>query len=77
LLLTLPALPAACHRHAELGTPELADLRKATRTDGAGISRAESALGSLTPPERRSRYVMIAGRGRPAISADMDADPVV
>jgi len=44
LLLTLPALPPACDRHAELRTPELADLREATRTDGAGISRAESAI---------------------------------
>jgi len=35
------------HRHAELRTPELTDLREATRTDGAGISRAESAIRSL------------------------------
>jgi hypothetical protein len=44
LLLTLPALPPACDRHAELRTPELADLHEAARTDGAGISRAESAI---------------------------------
>jgi hypothetical protein len=44
LLLTLPALPAAYDRHAELRTPQLADLREFTRTDGAGISRAESAI---------------------------------
>ena len=41
-------LPSAFDRYAELRTPELADLREATRTDGAGISHAESALGSLT-----------------------------
>ena len=40
----LPALPAAYDRHAEPRTPERADLREATRTDGAGISRAESAI---------------------------------
>ena len=40
----LPALPAECDRHAELRTPELADLREATRTDGASISHAESAV---------------------------------
>jgi hypothetical protein len=43
LLLTPPALPAACDCHAELRTPELADLRETTRTDDAGISGAESA----------------------------------
>ena len=46
VLLRLPALPAACDRHAEPRTPERADLREATRTDGAGISRAESAIRS-------------------------------
>jgi hypothetical protein len=46
LLLTLPALPPECDRHAELRTPELANLREAARTDGAGISRAES-VGAL------------------------------
>jgi hypothetical protein len=36
---------ATCtHRQAELRTPELVDLRGATRTDGAGIGRAESAI---------------------------------
>jgi hypothetical protein len=49
LLLTLPALPAEFDRHAELRTPELADLREATPTDGAGISRAESAFWSVSP----------------------------
>jgi predicted ATPase/transcriptional regulator with XRE-family HTH domain len=39
----LPALPAAYDRHAEPRTPERADLREASRMDGAGISRAESA----------------------------------
>jgi hypothetical protein len=34
---------ASCNRYAELMTPELVDLREASRTDGAGISRAESA----------------------------------
>jgi hypothetical protein len=47
LLLTPPALPAARDRDAELRTPELVDLREASRTDGASISRAESAFGSL------------------------------
>jgi hypothetical protein len=43
-LLTLPAWPPACDRHAEPRTPELADLREAARTDGAGIGRTESAI---------------------------------
>jgi hypothetical protein len=30
--------------HAELRTPELADLREAAPKDGAGTSRAESAI---------------------------------
>ena len=33
---------------AELRTPELADLREATRTDDAGINRAESAGNQVT-----------------------------
>jgi hypothetical protein len=33
---------------AEVRTPELVDLREAAPKDGAGTSRAESALGSLT-----------------------------
>jgi hypothetical protein len=37
-------LPAACDRRAELSAQELVDLCEATRTDGAGISRAESAI---------------------------------
>jgi hypothetical protein len=36
----------AYDRHAELRTPELADLREASRTDGRDISRAESAIGA-------------------------------
>jgi integrase len=39
LLLTPPALPAARDRDAEPRTPELVDLREASRTDGASISR--------------------------------------
>ena len=35
---------ASCNRHAELMTPELVDLREASRTDGAGVSRAEWAI---------------------------------
>ena len=53
LLLMLPALPA-CDRHAELRTPELADLREATRTDGAGIAarnrRSEIARANYNVP---------------------------
>jgi hypothetical protein len=48
LFLTLPALPPGYDRRAELRTPELVDLRAATRTDDAGISREESAIGSPT-----------------------------
>jgi len=33
----------------KLRTPELADLREATRTDGADISRAESAFRAISP----------------------------
>jgi hypothetical protein len=44
LLLTLPALPAASDRDTDLRTPELVDLREASRTDGASISREESAI---------------------------------
>jgi len=46
LLLTLPALPGARDHHAQSRTPELADLRVAVRTDGADISRPESAIRS-------------------------------
>jgi hypothetical protein len=48
LLLTPAALPAARDRDAELRTPELVDLREASRTDGASISRAESAVWSIS-----------------------------
>jgi hypothetical protein len=42
VLLTLSALPPACDRHIKLRTPELADLREATRADCRDISRTES-----------------------------------
>ena len=80
--LKLPALPAAYDRHAR---PERADLREATRTDGAGISRAESA-GSGVPGSgsaaRSSRLVIavewpgITGRFRRPLIAMRTACPV-
>ena len=49
LLLTLPASPRAPDRHAELNTPDLADLREATRADSRDISRTKSAICSTLP----------------------------
>jgi hypothetical protein len=50
---------ASCDRHEELMTPELVDLREPSRTDGAGISRAESAFCAMIfTSQRFVRYSM-------------------
>jgi hypothetical protein len=57
---------ASCDRHAELMTPELIDLREASRTDGAGISRPESAFRASTRSStQRGRPLSVTVSVRP------------